>query len=83
MHLTVTTRHAPAGLLPEARRRLDATTTALHRLQHDTAWECEAARAYRSKLAELIADLDAVRRDTLVLEHDVRAAWQSSLAGAW
>ncbi|MFH8252805.1 hypothetical protein ACH3VR_20740 [Microbacterium sp. B2969] len=74
---------SPTGLLPEARHRLEATAAALQRLQRDTAWECDAARAYRSGLGRLIDELDAVRRDAQSLEYEVRAAWQQSLAGAW
>ena len=76
--------HAPDGLLPDARLRLDHVVGALRCLQVETAWECAAARAYRASLETLIGDVERLRDDVSLVELDVRAAWRSAvLAGAW
>jgi hypothetical protein len=71
------------GLLPDARHQLAVTISRLERLGDETAWECAAAREYRTSLEALVGELRGLRHEALELELDVRSVWLPVGAGAW
>ena len=51
------------------------------RLVHEIAWECAAARDFRSELADLRSGVESVRRTADGLEVELRALWQQATVG--
>ena len=70
------------GLLPEARRALGGVGWEVDRLADETAWECGAAREFRSELAALRVQLDTVARTARALEDELRGRWQQLVVGS-
>ena len=70
------------GLLPGARHALAGVGREVDRLADETAWECGAAREFRSELAGLAAQIDAVARTARALEDELRGLWQQLVVGS-